>query len=228
MRAVVYERYGGPERLQVTDLDRPAPGPDEVLVRVEAAGLNAYDWRLLSGTPFLVRLRNGLFRPKNRILGADVAGVVQAAGTAVTRFQAGDRVFGCLEGSGASGLAAGGLAEFVAARATSLAVIPDVLTFAQAAALPMAGGTALIAVRDGGGVTSGMEVLVNGAAGGVGSFAVQIGKALGGRVTGVCAANHAELVSSLGADAVIDYQTRDFTGGPESYDVIVDVAASRA
>jgi NADPH:quinone reductase-like Zn-dependent oxidoreductase len=224
----MYDRYGGPERLKTAEVDRPEPGPGEVRVGVEAVGLNAYDWRMLSGTPFLVRLRNGLFRPKNRILGADVAGVVEATGARATRFRVGDCVFGCLEGSGASGLAAGGLAESVAARETGLALMPDGMTFAEAAALPMAGGTALIAVRDSGAVTAGMDVLVNGAAGGVGTFAVQIGKALGARVTGVCAANHAELVSGLGAGAVVDYRAEDFTSARESWDVIVDVAASRS
>jgi NADPH:quinone reductase-like Zn-dependent oxidoreductase len=224
---VIYDRYGGPRQLRAVEADRPEPRPDEVLVRVKAVALNAYDWHLLRGRPLLVRLRQGLFRPKNRILGADVAGVVEATGSTADRFQVGDEVFGCLEGSGTSGLAAGGLAEFVTTPETSLARIPAGLTFEQAAALPMAGGTALIAVRDCGAVAPGMNVLVNGASGGVGSFAVQIGRAFGARVTGVCATDHVSSVTSLGADAVIDYRTRDFTRAPETYDVIIDVAANR-
>jgi NADPH:quinone reductase-like Zn-dependent oxidoreductase len=226
MKAVSYDRYGGPEVLQVGTVDTPAPKAGEVLVRVEAVGLNAYDWHVLRGKPFLVRPLQGLFRPKNRILGSDIAGVVEAVGDETT-FRVGDEVFGCLEGTGRSGLAAGGLAQFVAARESGLKLKPAGLTFEQAAALPMAGGTALIAVRDSGQVKAGMNVLVNGAAGGVGTFAVQLAKALGAQVTGVCSASHVELVSGIGADQVIDYTSQDFTHQHESYDVIIDVAASR-
>jgi NADPH:quinone reductase-like Zn-dependent oxidoreductase len=227
MKAVSYDRYGGPEVLRLGTVDIPTPKAGEVLVRVKAVGLNAYDWHVLRGKPCLVRPLQGLFRPKNRILGSDIAGIVEAVGDETT-VQVGDEVFGCLEGTGRSGLAAGGLAQFVAARESGLKLKPEGLTFEQAAALPMAGGTALIAVRDSGRVKAGMKVLINGAAGGVGTFAVQIAKALGAQVTGVCSTNHVELVSGIGADQAIDYTSQDFTSQGESYDVIIDVAASRS
>jgi NADPH:quinone reductase-like Zn-dependent oxidoreductase len=153
--------------------------------------------------------------------------VVVDVGEGAGRFQVGDEVFGCLEGNGSTGLAAGGLAQFVVARESGLEPKPAGLTFEQAAALPMAGGTALIAVRDSGRVEPGLDVMVNGAAGGVGTFAVQLAKAFGARVTGVCGGRHVELVSDLGADEVVDYNSQDFTRLPASYDVIIDVAASR-
>ncbi|MDR2566599.1 MAG: NAD(P)-dependent alcohol dehydrogenase [Bifidobacteriaceae bacterium] len=223
MKAQVYSRYGGPDQLRLAEVARPRARPDGVLVRVEAASLNAYDWRLLRGDPAAVRLLQGLFRPKNQVLGSDMAGTVAAVGADVGSLKVGDQVFGS---SGASWT--GGLAEFAAARAAGLAVKPANLSFEQAAALPMAGVTALAAVREVVGVKDGMDVLVNGAAGGVGTFAVQLAKALGARVTGVCGANHAELVRGIGADRVVDYAKEDFTAAGEAYDGIVDVAANRS
>ena len=235
MKALVYNRYGGPEVLQLAEVDTPVPRPGEVLIRVKAVSLNAYDWRMLRGSPFLVKARQGLLRPKNPILGADIAGVVESVGTgagadaaASDGFQPGIEVFGCLEGCGVSGLAAGGLAQFVAAKPSVLAPKPPNLDFEQAAALPMAGGTALIAVRDVARVTPGMNVLVNGAAGGVGSFAVQIAKALGANVTGVCGTNHTDLVTSIGADQAIDYSTTDFARTGQTWDAIIDNVANRS
>jgi NADPH:quinone reductase-like Zn-dependent oxidoreductase len=227
MKALVYDRYGGPDRLRLADAVAPTAGPGRVVVRVEAVSLNAYDWRCLRGDPFLVRLSQGLFRPKNRILGADVAGTVEAVGADAAGFDVGDQVFGCLEGSGKGGLAAGGLAEFAAANPAGLARVPTGLSFEQAAALPMAGVTALTAVRDAAGVKEGMDVLVNGAAGGVGTFAVQIAEALGARVTGVCGADHSEMVWGIGAARAIDYTREDFTAAGEAYDAIIDVASNR-
>ncbi|MDR1214358.1 MAG: NAD(P)-dependent alcohol dehydrogenase [Propionibacteriaceae bacterium] len=226
MRAVVYDRYGGPAQLRLADPAPPAPQPGQVLVRVEAVGLNAYDWRVLRGAPFLVRLQQGLFRPKNPILGSDIAGVVERVDDQ-SGFRPGQRVFGCLEGCGTAGLAVGGLAELVAAQPSGLAPMPDGLSFEQAASLPMAGGTALIAVRDIAQVQPGMAVLVHGAAGGVGSFAVQIAKALGGQVTGVCRTRHVDFVASLGVDEVIDSTREDFTAPGRTWDAVIDVAANR-
>jgi NADPH:quinone reductase-like Zn-dependent oxidoreductase len=227
VKALVYDRYGGPDRLRFADVAKPTAGPGCLVMRVEAVSLNAYDWHCLRGDPLLVRLLQGLFRPKNRILGADVSGTVEAVGADARGFKVGDEAWGCLEGCGKGGLAAGGLAEFVVANPAGLAPKPARLSFEQAAALPMAGVTALVAVRDAASVKEGMDVLVNGAAGGVGTFAVQIAKALGARVCGVCAANHAELVRRIGADRVIDYATEDFASSGETYDAIIDVASSR-
>ncbi|MCL2467201.1 MAG: NAD(P)-dependent alcohol dehydrogenase [Micrococcales bacterium] len=228
MKAVTYDRYGGTDRLTLSQIDPPVPGSAEVLVKVHAAGLNSYDWRMLKASPALVRAKQGWFRPKNRVLGADVAGVVADVGPNVTSLRPGDEVFACLEGCGAGGLAAGGLAELVAARHDVFVPVPAGLSFEQAAALPMAGVTALIAVRDVAKVAPGMDVLVNGAAGGVGTFAVQIAKAFGAQVTGVCATNHVEQTTRIGADLVVDYTTEDFVAQGERYDAVIDVAASRS
>jgi NADPH:quinone reductase-like Zn-dependent oxidoreductase len=220
MKAIVQERFGPPEVLRFVDTDRPELGPDDVLVRVHAAALNPYDWHVLRGDPYVARLMGtvGLTKPKARVPGVDGAGRVEAVGADVRGVRPGDEVLGRFEGA---------FAEY--ARATSDKVVPKParLTFEQAAAVPMAGQTALRAVRDVGGVHAGHRVLINGASGGVGTFAVQIAAALGGEVTGVCSTRNVELVRSLGAAHVIDYTKDDFTDGREHYDVILDNVGNR-
>lgn len=217
MRAVVHREYGGPEVLRCEEVPRPQPRPGEVLVRVHAAALNPMNVHLMRGR--LARLALGLRRPKLGRPGADLAGEVEAVGEGVTRFAPGQRVFG---------VARGALAEFVCAPEGKLAPIPDGVSFGDAAALPVAGLTALQGLRDRGGLAPGDKVLVLGAAGGVGTFAVQIAKALGARVTGVCSSANAELVGSIGADRVIDYQSEDFLRSGERYDIIVDLVGARS
>ncbi len=220
MKAIRYARYGGPEVLELREVDRPVPGPGEILVRVRAAAVNPLDFHYLRGTPYLLRLQAGLARPKAHGLGADMAGTVEALGPGVTRFRTGDDVFGSCTGA---------FAGYVTVHQDK-AVVPKPadLTFAQAASVPVAGYTALQALRDKAGVRAGQSVLVNGAAGGVGTFAVQIAKALGAEVTGVCRTANVELVSSIGADHVVDYTRADYAGTGRRYDVIVDIAGSRS
>lgn len=215
MKAIVQDRFGPPDLLQFVDVDPPQLGPDDVVVRVHAAALNPYDWHMLRGDPYVARLMGGvgLTRPKHRIAGADGAGIVEAVGENVAGVGVGDEVLGWFDGS---------LAEY--SRATGDRVVPKPagLTFEQAAAVPMAGETALRAIRDVGRVRAGDRVLVNGAAGGVGSFAVQIAAALGAEVTGVCSTRNAGLVRSLGAAHVVDYTREDFADGSARYDVVLD------
>jgi NADPH:quinone reductase-like Zn-dependent oxidoreductase len=218
MKAIVRHRYGSPDALSLEDVEVPAVGDDQVLVRVRAASVNAYDWHVLRGLPYLVRMEEGLLEPKTSALGVDLAGEIEAVGKAVTEFQPGDAVYGERDGA---------FAEYVSGRAVNFAPKPANLTFEQAAAVPMAGYTALQALRDKGQVQAGDKVLVNGASGGVGSFAVQIARALGAEVTGVCSTRNLDLVRSIGADHVIDYSHEDFTRGVERYDLIIDVAATR-
>jgi len=225
MRAVVYDRYGQPDRLRLTEAALPVLNPEQVLVRVRAVGLNAYDWRMLAAQPFPVRAQQGWLRPKNPILGSDIAGVVESVGHDVTGYQPGDEVFGYSKPNGAGRLSVGGLAEFVAVHSTMLLPKPARLTFEQAAALPMAGVTALTAVRAAN-IHPGMNVLVNGAAGGVGTYAVQIAKAMGATVTAVCSAAHASIVTQIGAQRVIDYSRQDFTAQGNLYDAVIDVAST--
>jgi NADPH:quinone reductase-like Zn-dependent oxidoreductase len=215
MKAIVQERFGSPEVLQFVDTDPPEIGPDDVLVRVHAAALNPYDWHHLRGDPYVARLMGtvGLTKPKARVAGVDGAGRVEAVGADVRGMRPGDEVMGRLEGA---------FAEYARATADKVVPKPARLTFEQAAAVPMAGQTALRAVRDVGQVQAGHRVLINGAAGGVGSFAVQITTALGAAVTAVCSTGNVELVRSIGAAHVIDYTKDDFTDGPERYDVILD------
>jgi NADPH:quinone reductase-like Zn-dependent oxidoreductase len=215
MKAIVQERFGPPDVLQFVDTDRPAIGPDDVLVRMRAAALNPYDWHILRGDPYVARLLGGvgLTRPKQRVAGADGAGVVEAVGGNVRGLRAGDEVLGWFDGS---------FAEYARAAADRVVPKPASLGFEEAAAVPMAGETALRAIRDVGRVRAGQRVLVNGAAGGVGSFAVQIAAALGAEVTGVCSARNVELVRSLGAAHVVDYARADFTLGSTRYDVVLD------
>ena len=224
MHAVVARRYGPPDVLRFEEVDTPTPEDDDVLIRVHAAALNAADWHLLRADPPLVRLMGfGLFRPSDEIPGADVAGRVEAVGSGVTGFEPGDAVFGDLSACGR-----GSFAEYVCAPETALAPKPASLSFADAAAVPMAGVTALQGLRDEGGIRQGQRVLITGASGGVGTFAVQIAKAFGADVTGVCSTGKVDLVRSIGADHVVDYTREDFTENREEYDLILDAGAYRS
>ena len=222
MKAVVAQSYGPPDVLRLEEVERPAPEDDEVLIEVHAAGVNAADWHLLRADPPLVRLMGfGLLRPKNEILGADVAGLVEAIGSDVTHFSPGDEVFGDLSACGH-----GGFAEYVCAPEDALATKPSNLSFEEAAAVPLAAVTALQGLRDEGGIQAGQKVLIVGASGGVGTFAVQIAKAFGAEVTGVCSTSKVDLVRSIGADHVLDYTQEDFAEG--RYDLILDAGAHRS
>jgi NADPH:quinone reductase-like Zn-dependent oxidoreductase len=227
MKAAVCTRYGPPSVVTITDVAQPVPGGDEVLLAVRAASVNPLDG-LTAGKPYSLRMMTGLRRPKATRLGVDVAGVVAAAGGNVTRFKAGDQVFGlCLASPHAPGAAAwarsqGAFAEYACAPESVLASKPGNVSFEQAAAAPVAAITALQGLRDAGRVQPGQETLINGAAGGVGTFAVQIARCLGAKVTGVCSRRNADMVRSIGADRVIDYTLEDFTGGNRRYDVVFD------
>lgn len=222
MKAFVLNSYGGPGNLELTDVDQPVPGDDEVLVRVRATSVQPYDWHLMRGEPYIARLMGGLGprRPKISILGADVAGEVEAVGTNVTEFRPGDEVFAMPK--------QGGFGEYVCVPETELAPKPANLSFEQAAAVPLAALTALLGLRDDGQIQPGQQVLVNGASGGVGTFAVQLAKALGAEVTGVCGTRNVDLVRSIGADEVVDYTAADFTRGGRRYDLVLDCAGSRS
>jgi NADPH:quinone reductase-like Zn-dependent oxidoreductase len=219
MRAVLHDRYGSADVLRTALIPRPGVAADEVLLRVHAAGLDRGTWHLMAGKPYAVRLAVGIRRPRQPVIGKDVAGTVTAIGTAVTRFAVGDEVYG---------IGVGTVAENAVAKEGKLARKPVNLTFAQAAVVGVSGITALRAVVDAGRVRSGHKVLVLGASGGVGSYAVQIAKALGADVTGVCSPAKADLVRSLGAGHVIDYTSEDFADGREQYDVILDIAGNPA
>ena len=224
MKAVRYHRYGGPDVLELQEVDTPAAGDGEVLVRIRAASVNPLDWHFMRGAPYLVRAMAGLSRPKPSAsrLGADMAGTVEAVGQNVTGFQPGDEVFGGLEERGT-------LAEYISVRADAVVLQkPAGLTFEQAAAVPVAAFTALQALRDKGRVQSGQKVLINGASGGVGTFAVQIAKALGAEVTGVCSTANVGMVASIGADHVVDYTREDFTRAERRYDLLIDIAGNRS
>jgi NADPH:quinone reductase-like Zn-dependent oxidoreductase len=212
MKAIVYHNYGPPDVLQCEEIEKPTPGDDEVLIKVRAASLNPID-RICRGRPYLIRIVTGLRKPKNTSLGRDVAGRVEAVGRNVAQFKPGDEVFGSCRGA---------FAEYVCALESALAVKPANLTFEQAAAVPIAGLTALQGLRDKGRLQRGQKVLVNGAAGGVGTFAVQIAKSFGAEVAGVCSAGNMDMVRSIGADATIDYAREDFTKGTQHYDLIFD------
>src|SRR6516165_9019842 len=223
MKAFDLHRYGPSDLLELTDTDEPVPADDEVLVRVRATSVNPYDWHNMRGEPYLARLMPGGLRmrgPKLRILGCDVAGQVEAAGRDVTQFRPGDDVFALLE--------QGGFAEYVTVRESLVAPKPRNLSYEQAAAVPMAAVSALLGVRDAGQLQPGQKLLVNGASGGVGTFAVQIARALGAKVTGVCGPRNVDLIASIGADEVIDYSTEDFTRTGQRYDLMLDVAGTRS
>ncbi|MBK9178706.1 MAG: NAD(P)-dependent alcohol dehydrogenase [Acidimicrobiales bacterium] len=222
MRAIVYRQYGTPDVLHLEEVETPTVGDDEVLVRVEAASVNSWDWDLLRGTPFLARLP-ALTKPSHPVLGSDVAGRVEVVGRNVIRLRPGDEVFGDLSGCGF-----GAFAEYARAAPDALAPMPAGLSFQQAAAAPQAGLLALAGLRFRGSVRPGDRVLVNGAGGGVGTIAVQIAKSLGAEVTGVDVAAKLDVVRSVGADHAIDYQREDFTRAGVRYDRIVDVAAHRS
>ena len=219
MKAIVQNAYGSPETLQLQEVDKPEVKETEIRVRVRAAALNAGDYFSMRGSPWIVRLMVGFPKPKNYILGWDVAGHVDEVGRNVKRFHPGDTVFGSCQGA---------LAEYACAAEEQFAIKPTNLTFEQAAAVPTAALTALQGLRDAGKVQAGQSVLINGASGGVGTFAVQIAKFLGAEVTGVCSTRNVELVRSLGADHVIDYTQEDFTQGGPRYDLILDNVGNRS
>jgi NADPH:quinone reductase-like Zn-dependent oxidoreductase len=219
MKAIVYHRYGSPNVLECAEIERPTPGDDQVLIEVRAASVNPFDWHFMRGTPYFMRLIAGLRRPKIAGLGVDVAGRVEAVGRKVTRFKAGDEVFGMCRGA---------FAEYACASESALAAKPDNLTFEQAAAIPVGAGTALQGLRAKGAIQPGQKVLINGAAGGVGTFAVQIAKWLGADVTGVCSTRNVDMVRSIGADRVIDYTRDDFTRRWQRYDVIFDCVGNHS
>jgi NADPH:quinone reductase-like Zn-dependent oxidoreductase len=219
MQAMVQDTYGSAEVIRLKEMDKPEIGDGEVLVRVQAAGVNPADWAIMSGLPYIARPVYGLRKPKVSVRGTDVAGTVEAVGNRVTRFGIGDDVFGWCNGS---------YAEYAAVSEGALAPKPLDLTFEQAAAVPMAGMVALQAIRDHGQVRAGQRVLINGASGGIGTFAVQIAKALGAEVTGVCSTRNVEMVRSIGADHVIDYSKEDFTRGGKQYDFILDNVANHS
>ena len=213
MQAIVQDTYGSAEVLQLRNIDRPEIGADEVLVRVHAASIHVGDWILMTGSPFVMRLATGLRRPKNSVPGTDVAGTVEAVGSEVKELRPGDEVFGWCSGA---------FAEYASATEDHFVKKPANLTFEQAAAIGVSASTALQLLRDDGKVQRGQKVLVNGASGGVGTFAVQIAKALGAEVTAVTSTKNVEMVRAIGADHVIDYTREDFTTGAERYDVILD------
>ncbi|WP_406835538.1 NAD(P)-dependent alcohol dehydrogenase [Streptomyces sp. AHU1] len=219
MKAIAQDRYGSPDVLELREVDAPVVADDGVLVRVRAAAVNARDWHLMRGDPYLARLGLGLSGPKTKIRGTDFAGLVEAVGRNVKRFRPGDEVFGEADAA---------FAEFVCAPDGAVGPKPAGLSFEQAAALPLAGNTALMGLRDLGEVRPGQEVLINGASGGVGTFAVQIAKAFGAEVTGVCSTRNTDLVRSLGADHLVDYTREDFTRLGRRYDLVFDLVGNHS
>jgi NADPH:quinone reductase-like Zn-dependent oxidoreductase len=219
MKAIVYHRYGSPDVLECAEIEKPAPGDDEVLIKIRAAAVNPLDWASMRGTPFLVRLMAGLRKPKIPRLGVDVAGQVEAVGRNVTQLKPGDEVFGSCRGA---------FAEYACAPESAVVTKPKNMTFEQAAAVPVAAYTALQALRDKGRIQPGQKVLINGASGGVGTFAVQIAKSFGAEVTGVCSTRNLDLVRSIGADRVIDYTQEDFTQSGQRYDLLLDCIANHS
>jgi NADPH:quinone reductase-like Zn-dependent oxidoreductase len=223
MEAIVYHRYGSPDVLQIKEVEKPVPGEDEVLVRIRAASANPADWHALRGDPFFARFSFGFPRPNINILGSDIAGTVEAVGRNVTQFQPGDEVFGDRFESGW-----GGFAEYVCVAADRLALKPANLTFAAAAAVPLAALTALQGLRDKGRIQPGQKVLINGASGGVGTFAVQLAKEFGAEVTGVCSTGNVAMVRAIGADHVVDYTREDFSANGHTYDLIFCAVGNRS
>jgi NADPH:quinone reductase-like Zn-dependent oxidoreductase len=217
MKAIVYREYGSPDVLELRDVEKPGATDDSVLVRVHAASANPADWHGMTGSPFLARTTNGLRKPKAGRLGIDFAGTVEAVGKKMAGFKEGDEVFGGRTGA---------FAEYVSVK-NAIAPKPPNITFEEAAAVPVAGVTALQGLRDKGELQPGQKVLINGASGGVGTFAVQIAKALGAEVTGICSTRNVDMVRSLGADRVIDYTQEDFTRGEERYDLLADIGGGR-
>lgn len=222
MKAAVRRRYGSPDVVELGEIEKPSPGDGEVLIQVHAVSLNSSDWEFLTGTPAYVRILWGLFEPKYEVLGSDIAGRVEAVGKSVEKFRPGDEVFGDILGC------FGGLAEYVCAPESSLMLKPASLSFEQASAIPQAGIVALQGLCDKGQIRSGQRVLINGAGGGAGTFAVQLAKSLGAEVTGVDSARKLESMRSIGADHVIDYAREDFTRNGQRYDLILDLVARRS
>lgn len=223
MKAIVYEKYGLPDVFEYRDVEKPTPKAGEVLVKVQAVSVNYFDWHALKGEPFMARIAFGLLKPKQPILGEDIAGQVEAVGPGASQFHTGDEVYGDIAIYGS-----GGFAEYVCVPEEGVALKPANLTFEEAAAVPMAAVTSLQCLRDGGKVQPGQKVLIHGAAGGVGTFAVQLAKYYGAEVTGVCSTRNVELVKSLGADHVIDYTREDFARNGQQYDVIMAVNGNRS
>jgi NADPH:quinone reductase-like Zn-dependent oxidoreductase len=225
MKAAIYTRYGSPDVVQMADVEKPVPKDDEVLIRVRAAAVNPYDWHFIRGEPYAVRIAaGGLRKPKDSRLGADVAGEIEVAGKDITQFKLGDAVFGSCKGA---------FAEYACASESNLALKPDNVTFEQAASVPIAGFTALQGLRRAGmtkdgKIRPGQKILINGAAGGVGTFAVQIAKSFAAHVTGVCSTKNVEMVRSIGADQVVDYTQEDFTKSARRYDVILDCVGNHS
>jgi NADPH:quinone reductase-like Zn-dependent oxidoreductase len=213
MKAAIYNRYGPPDVVQITEVAKPVPKDNEVLIRVRAASVNPLDWHFMRGTPYMLRAMAGLRRPKEKRLGVDVAGEVEAVGGNVTQFKAGDEVFGVCRGA---------FAEYACTSNTTLVTKPKNVTFEQAASVPIAAFTALQGLRDKGQIQAGQQVLINGASGGVGTYAVQIAKSFGADVTGVCSSRNVGMVRSIGADRVVDYTQEDFTKSRQRYDLIFD------
>jgi len=220
MKAILFPKYGSPDVLQLTEVEKPIPNENQVLIKVVAAAANPLDWHGMRGEPFLARIGNGLRKPKDQRLGADIAGRVEAVGKNVTEFKPGDEVFGAV--------GVGGFAEYVCTREKNLALKPANVSFEQAAAAPVVGYTAVQGFRHAGGIRAGQKVLVNGAAGGIGTFAVQFAKSCGAEVTGVCSTRNLELVRSIGADHVVDYTREDFTRNGQQYDLIYDSIGNRS
>jgi len=221
LKAIVYAKYGGPEVLQVKEIDKPSPKDDEVLVQVYAASINDWDWGLLQGD-FINRLLNGLRKPKKKILGSDVAGRIEAVGKNITRFKTGDDVYGDLSGNW------GGFAEYVCANEKQLAMKPPDMSFIEAAAIPQAAMLAVQGLIDKGKIRAGQKLLINGAGGGVGTFGVQIAREYGVEVTGVDSTHKLDMLRSLGFDHVIDYTREDFTKNGKQYDLVLDVKTNRS
>jgi NADPH:quinone reductase-like Zn-dependent oxidoreductase len=220
MQGVVRERYGPPDVLEIREIDKPATADNEVLVRVQAASVNPLDWHMLTGVPYIARLAAGLRQPKTRLVGTDFAGTVEAVGKDVKQFRPGDAVFGARSGA---------LAEYVCVpEERAIVEKPANVTFEEAAAVPVAAVTALQALRDKGQIRAGQKVLINGASGGVGTFAIQIAKSFGADVTAVCSTPNVDTARSLGADRVIDYTKEDFTRRAERYDLMIDIAGNRS
>lgn len=219
MKAIVYCDYGSADVLKLEEIAKPVPKENQILIKIQAAAANPFDWHFMRGTPYIMRLDSGLRKPKVTQLGVDYAGTVEAVGSKVTQFKPGDEVFGGRTGA---------FAEYICATERALALKPANVTFAQAAAVPIAGVTALQGVRDQGKVQPGQKILINGASGGVGTFAVQIAKSFGAEVTGVCSGRNVDMVRSLGADHVVDYTKEDFTTGAQRYDVILDMVGNHS
>ena len=223
MKAIVYTKYGPPDVLELKEVDKPIPNDDEVLIKVHAVSINDWDWGLLQGIPFVNRLINGLFKPKKRILGSDIAGRIEAVGKNVKQFQPGDEVYGDLSGDW------GGFAEYVCAREHFVALKSTSMTFEEAAAIPQAGMLALQGLRDIGHIQPGQKLLINGAGGGVGTFGVQLAKLYGvDEVTGVDSSGKLDMLRSIGFDKVIDYRKEDFSKNGQCYDLILDAKTNRS